>query len=306
MRPAELLWSAGWPGGDRHDLPESEKRFPDGAHWRFEIPSVEGPRVLEAVLDEARRLEVPLHRISQGSGIRLLTDAEVGEMNAMCREARLELCLFVTPRAPYDIGGAVKSAGSVGWRLRGMDELARCLDDIQRGCELGVRGILVADFGLLHLVHQLKQRGELPGDLVVKVSALMAATNPINIRLMQDHGAGTVNICSDLTAAQIATIREVVDLPLDLYIEAPDGLGGFIRFFETATLVRVGAPMYVKLGVSNAPGIYPCGRHLEAQAVAQGRERVHRARLVLEQMRREAPELVMSPPGPADLAVPVG
>lgn len=305
MTASELLAALGWPSGEAHHLPDSPHRFPDGGAWRFEIPSVEGPRVLEAVLEEARRLEVPLHRISQGSGIRMLTDRELLEMGALCREARLECCLFVTPRAPYDPGGCAKATDGLGWRLRGMDAMVHAVDDIQRGCELGMRGILVADLGLLQVVSQLKQAGHLPADLAVKVSALMGATNPVAIRQMEDFGATTVNLCTDLSAAQIATIRQVVTLPLDFYIEAPDGLGGFVRFFETPELVRVGAPLYVKLGVSHAAGIYPCGKHLETLAIQEGIERVHRARLVYEQMLRAGCGDSMSPVGASDLAVPV-
>ena len=65
MKANDLLAGLGLPGRDLVDLPESEKRFPDGAQYRVEIPSVEGPRVLEAVLDEAEKRGVQLHRISQ-------------------------------------------------------------------------------------------------------------------------------------------------------------------------------------------------------------------------------------------------
>ena len=63
------LEQIGLPPGDLHDLPTSEKRFPDGAQYRVEIPSVEGPRCLEAVLAEAALLDVQVHRVSQGSGV---------------------------------------------------------------------------------------------------------------------------------------------------------------------------------------------------------------------------------------------
>ena len=113
-------------------LPESPLRFPDGAQYRIEIPSVEGPRVLEAVLEEAARLGVPIHRVSQGSGIMLLTDAEIQAMVRMGKDAGVEVSLFVGPRAAWDMGAQILSpAGkNLGARLRGMDQL----DLRGRGC----------------------------------------------------------------------------------------------------------------------------------------------------------------------------
>src|SRR5688500_15618571 len=124
MKAHDMLSGLGLPGRDLNDLPDSEKRFPDGAQYRVEIPSVEGPRVLEAVVEEADRREVQIHRVSQGSGIMLLTDAEILEMCQMAREATLELSLFVGPRAPWETGAtAVSSAGKVlGAQHRGQKD----------------------------------------------------------------------------------------------------------------------------------------------------------------------------------------
>jgi hypothetical protein len=146
MKAHELLSGLGLPGRDLYDLPDSEKRFPDGAQYRVEIPSVEGPRVLEAVIEEADWREVQIHRVSQGSGIMLLTDAEILEMCHMAREAALELSLFVGPRASWETGAtAVSGAGKVlGAQHRGQDQLAYALEDVLRGVSLGLRGVLVA------------------------------------------------------------------------------------------------------------------------------------------------------------------
>ena len=35
------------------EAPASELRFPDGAHYRIEIPSCEGPEVLRGIVEEA-------------------------------------------------------------------------------------------------------------------------------------------------------------------------------------------------------------------------------------------------------------
>lgn len=293
----DTLTARGLPAGDAYDLPESPLRFPDGAHYRIEIPSVEGPRVFEAVLDEAVRLSVPIHRVSQGSGIMLLTDDEIRQMAALGADAGVEVSLFVGPRAGWDTGAQVtaSSGKNLGARLRGMDQLIYAVEDVRRACDLGIRSILVADEGLLWLVDQLKQTGDLPRELVIKVSVQMGAANPIAIRLVEQLGATTYNPPTDLSLPQIAAIRQAVHMPLDIYVESPDDFGGFVRHYEVPQLIRVAAPVYVKLGLRNAPNIYPTGYHIEATAINMGRERVHRAAVALDIIRRFCPDAVTSP-----------
>ena len=81
---------------------------------------------------------------------------------------------------------------------------------------------------------------------------------------------------------QLAAIRAAVDLPLDVYVEAPDDFGGFVRHYEVPEMIRVASPMYVKLGLRNAANIYPSGMHIEDLAVKQSQERVHRTALVMK------------------------
>ncbi len=110
---------------------------------------------------------------------------------------------------------------------------------------------------------------------------------------------------TDLTLAQLAAIRAAVDVPLDVYVEVPDDVGGFVRHYEIAELVRVCAPVYLKFGLRNAPNIYPSGRHLEDLAVRLGRERVRRAAIGLMMLHRYYPDAVGSRPGARRLAIPV-
>lgn len=301
-----FLESLGLPAGDAHDLPDSEKRFPDGAHYRIEIPSVEGPAALQAVIEEAERQKVTIQRVSQGSGIMLLTDEEIREMRRLGREAQMEVSLFVGPRAAWDTGAQITaSAGkNLGARLRGMEQVVFAVEDIRRACALGIRSVLLADEGLLWLVNEMKKAGELPANLVVKVSVLMGAANPISVRWMEQLGAGTYNIPTDLSLPQISAMRQAAGLPFDIYVEAPDDFGGFVRYYETPEMVRVGAPVYVKLGLRNSPNIYPSGVHLQATAVALARERVHRAAIAVEILQRYYPEAIASPVGAADLGIP--
>ena len=90
-----------------------------------------------------------------------------------------------------------------------------------------------------------------------------------------------------------------------MYLEAPDDMGGFVRLYDAAELIRVAAPIYLKLGLRNAPATYPSGAHLLAAAIATGRERVRRARLTLDILERAGgPPLPMSPLGDPPLPVP--
>lgn len=302
----DVLQQLGFPRGDAFELPSSNKTFPDGAHYRVEIPSVEGPASFQAVLEASREYDVLFHRISQGSGIMLLTDGEIRQMAEIGRREQLEVSLFVGPRGSWDITPmSWASAGKIaGLRLQGMDQLVYAIEDIKRACQLGIRSILVADEGLLWLVNEFKRLGELPPDLLVKISVQMAHSNPVSIRLMEQMGAGTYNVPTDLTLARLAAIRQAVDIPIDIYVEVPDDIGGFVRYYEIPEIIRVAAPVYIKFGLRNSPNIYPSGTHLEATSMALAKERVRRARIGLDMMRRYAPHLQTSERGAAGIALP--
>ncbi len=291
-----FLEEHGWPGRDLLDCPTSRKRFADGAQYRIEIPSTEGPRALAAVVDEATRRSVSVHRVSQGSGIMLLSDEEIREMVRVGEEHGIEVNLFVGPRASFDIGAqAVAPAGkSLGLSLRGADQLVYALEDIKRAVSLGICSVLVSDIGLLAILAKMTTAGELPPDLIIKTSVMMAPANPASARILEDLGATTINIPSDLSLPQVAAIRAAIDAPIDFYVEAPDNIGGFIRNYEVPELIRIAAPLYVKLGLRNAPDIYPCGTHIEETAIRLSRERVRRAQIVLQTIARYSPEAIMS------------
>jgi hypothetical protein len=176
---------------------------------------------------------------------------------------------------------------------------------VLRGVSLGLRGVLVADAGLLWVLKDLKAKGELPEDLVLKVSVQLAAANAAAVKAMEDLGANTYNVPTDLSLAQLAAIRAATDLPLDVYVEVPDDFGGFVRHYEVPDLVRVASPVFVKFGLRNAPNIYPSGTHLEATAVALGRERVRRARIGQEMLGRYYPEAETTPQGTTFPGLPV-
>jgi hypothetical protein len=302
----EFLRSLGLPGGDLGELPGSAKRFPDGAQYRVEMPSVEGPEVLAAVLAEADARGVTVHRISQGSGGMLLTDGELAEMGRIAAARPVEVSLFARPLAGWDTGAAASAAGagSVAAQARGGEQLVHVLEDIRRTAAAGIRSVLVTDVGVLFVAAQMRAAGELPADFQFKVSVQMGFANPASIRLAEQNGASTYNVPTDLSLAQLAAIRAAIDIPLDIYVEAPDDQGGFVRHFEIAEMVRVAAPVYLKFGLRNAPNIYPSGTHLTSTAIALAKERVRRAEIGLGMLRRYYPDAITSKLGADGLALP--
>lgn len=302
----DFLRSIGLPRGDLNELPDSAKRFPDGAQYRVEIPSTEGPRCLEAVLEQADRLAVRIHRVSQGSGVFLHTDEELDEMARMAASATVEVSLFTRPNAAWGTSAMARmpAGAAVAPAAHGQEQVVACLDDARRAAEHGFRSVLIADLGVLSAFTAMKAAGELPRDMQAKISVMLPAANPAAARVLEELGASTINLPTDLSLAQIAAIRAAVDCPLDVYVEAPDNVGGFVRLHELPELIRVAAPVYVKFGLRNAPDVYPAGTHLEATTVALSRERVRRARLGLDLLARSGYEPATSELGAAGLAVP--
>jgi len=309
-RSRRFLASMGLPERDANELPDSAKRFPDGAQYRVEIPSTEGPRALEAVLDEANRLGVPVVRVSQGSGVFMHTDGELDEIVTLAATAGVEVSLFARPNAGWDASAMARSPVGplVAPAARGTEQLVAVLEDIGRAAAHGIRSVLVQDIGVLSVFGAMRGTGDLPADMQAKVSVMLPVANPAAAAVIASLGASTINLPTDLTLAQIAAVRAAVDVPLDVYVECPDNLGGFMRFHEIADLVRVAAPVYLKFGLRGTIDPYPAGVHLEPALVACSRERVRRARLALDllaRLRDDAEPFATSRPGAPGLAVPV-
>lgn len=304
MRADQLLQTAGF-APEAVPAP-SGRRFADGAHFRIEIPSVEGPGVLAAVLDEAARRGLVVNRVSQGSGAMLHSESELAEMARIGSDAGLEVSLFVGPREEWGVSAMSRAAdgGALAGGVRGMRQLRYAVEDVLRAVDCGIRGFLVADLGLLQVLVAAQRTAEIPGDVVWKVSVMAAPSNPATIALLTSLGAGTVNLPTDLTLGELAEMRAATDIPLDLYVEAPDAMGGVVRGEQITDLVAAAAPLYVKFGLRNSRSLYPSGIHLQHDAELIAREKVRRAQISLEWLVRSGVDLTQSKPGATGLAVP--
>ena len=185
----------------------SEQRFADGLRYRFEIPSVEGPAVMRAVLDEAEARAVPVRRVSQGSGVMMLTDVEIAEMAQLGATHGVEVSLFIGPRGAWDTGGQSFASGAVGGVARGSEGVAWCVAEVRRAVALGIRSFLVADVGVLAALGAMKRAGDLPPDLILKTSVLLPCANPETAQVLERLGAGTINVSTDLSAQELGELR---------------------------------------------------------------------------------------------------
>ncbi|HEX3014343.1 MAG TPA: peptidase, partial [Methanobacterium sp.] len=79
------------------NLKVSKKRFPDGSQYRFEVPGIQKPAAMAALIDATDKYGVEIHRVTQTKGIMLLTDYEIEQMMDIAKDAKVELFLSVGP-----------------------------------------------------------------------------------------------------------------------------------------------------------------------------------------------------------------
>ncbi len=108
-----------------------------------------------------------------------------------------------------------------------MEQVLRAVEDIKRGYDLGVRGFLIYDEGMLWLVGQMRKDGALPKDIIFKTSAHLGQCNPCSFKLLESLGADSINPVRDLQIPMIAALRAAVQVPLDVHTDNPPGSGGF-------------------------------------------------------------------------------
>lgn len=289
----KFLETLGLPGGDLYSLPISEKRFDDGGQYRFEVPGIQGPKVMEALLEEVDKYGLYLHRVTQTKGIMSLTDNEISSMVDLANRANLELILAIGPRATTDTSASVNTPEGVrmGYRLRGQEQIVRAIEDVKRAATLGCRGFLVYDEGCLWVLNEMRKVGEIPSDCHFKVSAHTGFGNPCSARLLQSIGADSINPVRDIQLQMLSAMRAAVDIPIDIHTENPKSTGGFIRHYEVPEFIRVAAPIYLKTGGSVAQ------THSWDSTTDDAKKRAKQVSLVKRVIDQYYPDAVQSPKG---------
>lgn len=249
-----FLERIGLPRGDNYSLPNSEKRFSDGAQYRFEVPGIQGPGAMKSLLEQLDKYEARIHRVTQTKGIMMLMDDEIEKMVSMAREWQVELVLAIGPRATTDTSASVNTEEGqrMGYRLRGQEQIVRAIEDVKRAVKIGCRSFLVYDEGCLYVLNEFRKAGEIPKECRFKVSAHTGFGNPCSAKLLQSIGADSVNPVRDIQLQMLSSIRQAIDIPIDVHTENPASSGGFIRHYEVPEMIRIASPIYLKTGGSVA------------------------------------------------------
>lgn len=288
-----FLEKIGMPKGDAYDLPSSEKRFSDGAQYRFEVPGIQGPGAMKALLEEVDRLGLIIHRVTQTKGIMLLTDEEISRMVELAKQYQVELVLSVGPRATTDTSASVNTQEGqrMGYRLRGQEQVVRSMEEIRRGVALGCESFLVYDEGSLWVFNEMRKHAEIPDSCKFKISAHAGHGNPCSGKVLEMLGANSINPVRDIQLQMLASLRQAIDIPIDVHTENPASTGGFIRHYEVPEMIRVASPIYLKTGGSVAK------THSWDTSDADARQRAKQVSLVKRMIDNYYPEAISSEKG---------
>ena len=246
-----------------------------------------------ALLEAMDSYGLYLHRVTQTQGIMRMTDDEITKMVEYANQWQTDLILAIGPRATTDTSASVHTEEGVrmGYRLRGQEQIVRAIEDVKRAARLGCRGFLVYDEGCLYVLNEARKAGEIPDDCHFKLSAHAGHGNPAAGKLLESIGADSLNPVRDIQLQMLASLRQAIDIPIDIHTENPKSTGGFIRHYEVPEMIRVAAPIYLKTGGSVA------ATHSWDSTEDDARKRAKQCLLVKRMIDEYYPEAVWSPRG---------
>lgn len=274
----EFIEEMGLPNGDTYDLPSSEKRFVDGSHYKLELLpyTVEEYQEAFSVADD---VDLTINRITDCTGSMYDSDEEIKKKVQICHERDAELLMIPGP------GGSPSQQKALGAlpdpRLRGIDNLVDVTRELIRTVDLGCRGFLILDEGLLNVALELREDGVIPADTIFKMSASFGISNPASVSLWTERVGLTeqdsINPVRDLTYPMLGAFRQASDISLDVHAFWH---GDVNRTLETPEIARIAAPVYFK---NSGEG-----------SIA---EKVRQSKRIVDQIQAEEPDLVQSDGG---------
>jgi hypothetical protein len=238
------------PGRDLYSIPTSQVTFPDGAHYRTELLPTTVTQY-EKVFELCDNYDFAGNKITDTRGAMFDTDEEIIKKVEMCRERGVELVMSPgSGEHQVDASHQMALKGIVEGKSRGMDMLVRNVADMMRCLELGCRGFLVYDEGMMTIVAQLRKDKLIPEETTFKVSACISVSNPIALKFWIEKAElgpnDSLNPIRDMSLPMLAAMRAVTNQPFDVHAYWGTVLA---RTLDTPEMVRVAAPVYFKVSL---------------------------------------------------------
>ena len=185
----DFLRSIGLPRGDLNELPTRRSASPTARSTASRSRARRGRAASRPFSRRPTRLDVHVHRVSQGSGVFLLTDAELDEM-ARCggRRARRGLALRAAERRLGHLGGGARRRPAASSRRpRGARSRSSPRSTTRAAPPThGFRSVLIADIGVLSaFARRATRRRCCREDMQAKVSVMLPAANPAAARVLE-------------------------------------------------------------------------------------------------------------------------
>ena len=254
LNGASWMASKGYPTTDDRAPTTSSKTFEGGGNYGVEIPVINNLDCLAASLKAIEHHGIKVTRFNETHGSFLLSDREIGSMLSACRESGIGITISLGPRPEYDIRASfyrTEFGKSQGRRLNSNHSIRVCCDEAIRLAELGCRGIIMYDLGVLSVLSEMRAAGQLPASMTFKVSSHCMVTNQYTARMYVQAGADSITTPHDLSVTMLGDMRALnptvcLDVPIDVYKTK----GGYIRFYESANVITACSPVMLKLGAS--------------------------------------------------------
>lgn len=295
------------------------KTFPDGANYRIEVSGIETPDILEAVIDEARKQKIPIHRaIATVQGSMYWTDEDLRKLAQIAAENKIEVII-----CPGNLArGLIKNPNNLFTMMnwQSYEEAEVYLKEVRRCLAVGFRGFLVWRKGMLYELATRRLKGVYPAETIFKLSTFDNNANSWDFCLATILGADTVNAANNLSLINLAKIRETISTVMDIHItfwqmalEKSKGGGlelavkPYDRIKDSPELVRICSPCYFKFEAGNPGiGVYDLSRPewTEKDLAEHKRKDVRTAAKVVRNIKKKYPDLALSDWGPEDLRIP--
>jgi Peptidase family U32 len=279
----------GFPYGDDVAFEPSRRTFSRGGSVGVELPAVNTMKMLTAVVKALEATGAYCTRFNETHGAFLRSDSELKDMMSLCTERGYGIMFGLGPRPEYDYKASfyrTEFGMEQGRRLNNNDAVAQSVEEAHRLAEMGCRGLIVYDPGVLRVLRAMRDRGVLPSTMQFKTSSHVMVTNPMIASIMRENGADSVTTAHDLGLPVLQEMRSlnpdlIIDIPVDVYATK----GGYLRFYEVAELAQVAGPMFLKVGASAQAHPY------DQTGDPVGVEKVRRLMIVLDHLARVAPDL---------------